>query len=679
MTFILGFSGGFDPVHPMADSADTRFVDSPFVFHDSAAVLLRDGEVIAAVEEERLNRIKHTNRFPARAIEYCLADAGVELGQLDALAYYSREPAISGLVGVHTLRRPWTEPQWSARQLMRGLFRRHFGHALDPGKLRFIDHHTTHAMSASALAPFDESLVITLDGQGNGLSGTVFTGRRRRLELKAELPESLSLGALYTRAIAFLGYRQFDEYKVMGLAPYGDPERFRPLFRKLYDLASNGRYTLHLGRLPELLSVGPPRRAGEPFTQTHKDLAAALQATLEAIATHHILHYQQQTGERNLCLVGGLAHNCTLNGKLLRSGTFDRIFVQPAAHDAGCALGAALVADQSLNPDGTTSPLEHLYWGPDVGSSRTISRYLAPWRSLVTFRRLRNPARDAAELLAAGEAIGWVQGRSEFGPRALGNRSILADARPAANKDVINQMVKKREGYRPFAPAVLEEEVHRYFEVPEGKALPYMVFVVGVREEARELLGATTHIDGTARIQTVSRQTNPTFWELIDAFRQRTGVPVLLNTSFNNHREPIVDSVDDAVVCLLTTGLKYLVVGEFLVEEKPFDEEAWLALHPALCPHVQLAATRQLVPGEGFTDLHTVINTSYDRPGQRISPALHALLARADGQSSLAGLVRALEPSLGNAARQAAGDELRRLWEERLVVMSPTPRPAGGG
>jgi carbamoyltransferase len=350
-------------------------------------------------------------------------------------------------------------------------------------------------------------------------------------------PQSKSLGVLYLEAIKYIGYASFDEYKVMGLAPYGDPERFLGLLRTSYALLPDGKYDLALDRIDATLKPAVERRAkGAPITQAHMDLAAGLQSALEEIVLHVLRHHQRASGHRRLCLAGGVAHNCTMNGKIARSGMFEEIFVQPAAHDAGCALGAALAVSV---PDGAAPRprrLSSVYWGRDVGDDRAIRAELDRWSPWLTVERSADVARTAASLIAGGAVIGWVQGRSEFGPRALGHRSILADPRPAENKDRINRMVKKREAYRPFAPSVLEERAHEFFVLPQAAStLGFMVIVLEVREDRRELLGAITHVDGTARVQTVSRAASPRYWDVIHAFGELTGVPVLLNTSFNNN------------------------------------------------------------------------------------------------------------------------------------------------
>jgi carbamoyltransferase len=568
--------------------------------HDSACVLLENEKVIFAIEEERTNRIKHTNKFPFQALHSCLKNTGIKLDQVDLIAYYSSKENLDLI----TKRGFLNNAQVATSDpiiFFQSLFRKGFNYEIDPAKLCFISHHHAHAMSALALSGYESSLVTTFDGEGNNCSGMVFEGEGITLKQIANIPPSKSLGFFYLYVIAFLGYGIFDEYKVMGLAPYGDPEKYRKLFQTFYTLLSKGDYVIHEDKIvSSLFNLGIPRRKGEPFTQIHKDIAASLQENLENIVFHVLQYYKQETKQKNLCMAGGVAHNCTLNGKILRSGMFENVFVQPAAHDAGCALGAALYAYYNANPMAKKpSKLEHVYWGTDIGGSPSVLNQLMQWQYFITYDKLMNVSEQTAKLLADGYVVAWVQGRSEFGPRALGNRSILADPRPEENKERINKMVKKREGYRPFAPSVLEEDVDEFFEVPpHQKQFPFMVFVVNVREEKRKLLGAVTHIDGTARIQTVSRETNEKYYDLIQSFKKFVGVPVLLNTSFNNNVEPIVDSVQDAVVCFLTTELDYLVVGEYLVKKKEVSWKNHLSLKISLPPIFRCIRLRSLIQME---------------------------------------------------------------------------------
>ena len=653
---VLGLTGGLDAAHETA-------YDLPFDFiHDAAAVLVRDGRVEAAVEEERLNRIKHTNKAPRRALRFCLERAGLRPEQLDAVAFYATEPYCQRVLQSLHLAHPEIPELLTPRGMVQRFFRAEFGAEFPAAKVHFVDHHWAHAVSAYAMSGFDSALVATHDGQGEGVSGAIFEGRGRELRPLRRIPEQHSLGYLYRDVIKFLGYEMFDEYKVMGMAPYGDPAKYRPLFRTFFELLPDGEYRLHLDRVSALFRVAKPRRKGGDFTGEHRDIAAALQAATEEIGLHVLGHFRRQTGLSQLCLAGGVAHNCSLNGRILYSGLFERMMVQPAAHDAGCALGAALAVQLQLDPSSPVEPLRHVFWGPEAGTEAEIERELGRWRGLLEVEKRPDVVERAAELLAEGKALGWVQGRSEFGPRALGHRSILADPRPAANKDIINAMVKKREAYRPFAPSVLAEAVDTYFvTTPEQKSFPYMSVILQVRPEWRERLGAVTHVDGTARVQTVAQDASPRYWELIRAFGARTGVEMLLNTSFNNHAEPIVDSARDAVTCFLTTGLQALVVGDWLVTKRADDAAAWLALRPALVPAVALAAERRLGPGGVWTEARRARFTYHHGRSVPVSPELYRILGAADGSRTLG--------ELGATAAQLP--EIRDLWGQRVLALEP--------
>jgi carbamoyltransferase len=661
---VIGFSGGHDRIN------ENRYSISPHYWHDAAAVLVEDGNVVFAIEEERLNRIKHTNKLPVRAVRACLASRGARLSDVDLFAYY--ETYTESWLKRCVLESSREAPIVKADAFLRECFCRALGEDIDPDKFRFVHHHYAHAVSAFALSGYDRSLTITFDGEGDGWSGAVFQVDRGEYKRLTHISGDQSLGEYYQHMIGYLGYSRFDEYKVMGLAPYGDPERYRAVFRDFYTLLPNGDYEIaDMEKMLALFDFMMPRRKGEPFTQQHKDIAAALQESLEEIAFHVIRHYKEVTRERNLCLAGGVAHNCTLNGKILRSGLFENVFVQPAAHDAGCALGAALFACHKTGGERQAPrQMADVYWGPDIGEPNRVRDTLVKWRKLIQFSREGDIVERTADLLAAGRVIGWVQGRSEFGPRALGNRSILADPRPAENKDRINQLVKKREGYRPFAPSVLEEEAETYFDVSTG-AEPhgFMIFVVDVKRDKRELLGAVTHVDGTARIQTVSRKSNEQFWELIRAFGKRTGVPVLLNTSFNNNVEPIVDSVEDAIVCYLTTGLDYLVIGDYLARRKEISWEDYLSLGIDLPRHVSLNHLTEAYENEGLKSVFT-LRTSYDLKSHEVSPVIAAVLCCSNSTRTLKEILGAQGLSEPEKARQVV-DDLLDLWSRRLIILRP--------
>jgi carbamoyltransferase len=663
---ILGVHGGSRLEHE--DDRDG------FAYHDAAAVLMRNGEIVAAIEEERLSRMKHTNCFPARAIRFCLERGRCSLADVDVIAtnssvYHADLWAKMRLVDDPTLRAPA-----DGRSQLAASFERLFGCDVR-AKIHFCNHHYAHSWSAYAQSGFERALILSIDGDGDGGSGMVMQAEGRRLTKLRELSIPQSLGRLYQNLIKILGYDRFDEYKVMGLAPYGDPRALLPVFERCYRLLPKGEYAIEpmmtwFGHFDAAGLIAGARRKGDAFTQAHKDFAAALQCTLEKIVFHVLRHHQAATQERKLCLTGGVAHNCSMNGQVLYSGLFDEVFVQPAAHDAGGAVGAAYAAWYERQPDARPRRLKHLYFGADAGDEEAIGRALERWSGFVSWRHEPEIEAVTAGLLAEGEVIGWIQGRSEFGPRALGNRSILADPRPAGNKLRINEMVKKREEYRPFAPSVLEEKVAALFETPANEtAFPFMIFVLRVREHARALLGAITHVDGTARVQTVSREENPRYWRLIHEFDKRTGVPVLLNTSFNNNAEPIVDSIDDAVACFLTTGIDRLVAGGFVVTKKPQPEIRAALAHvvPTLPSSRKLAVATGA--GEAVFEIESVKSAQFGTPVFRISRDMFEVLQRADGSATLSALAEAagIDPS----RRQHVVDELFDLWTRRLVRVAP--------
>ncbi|MER9600066.1 carbamoyltransferase [Mesorhizobium sp. M0244] len=664
----LGISGGLDQVH------ENRFELPNAFMHDGAAVLVRDGQVIAAVEEERLNRIKHSNKLPIRSIQYCLSAAGVQFSDIDRVAVYASEPYANAMLeGMSASHPDILSIPLSAKSLVQDLLTREFGTKLDSSRISFVSHHQAHAVSAFAMSGFEQSLILAIDGCGDFLSGLLAVGSGTEITEIEAFPENNSLGLFYLETIRYLGYGLFDEYKVMGLAPYGDPAPYRELFEQFYELSANGGgYRVHLDRIgPALLRNIEVRRKGMPFTQQHRDVSASLQEALERIVFHILRHHREATGMKRLCLAGGVAHNCTMNGKLLYSGLFEDIFVQPASHDAGCALGAALIVSNEMGRPAPCERLQEVYWGPDLGSDRAVQQELNAWAGHLEVERSDDVASSAADWIANGAVIGWVQGRSEFGPRALGNRSILADPRPAANKDRINAMVKKREGYRPFAPSVLEEDASEFFDLPDGKReFPFMNFVVRVRDSKRALLGAITHVDGTARLQTVSRNANPAYWEVINAFKKRTGTPILLNTSFNNNAEPIVDSVADAIATFLTTELDGLVVGPFLVKKRAATLQDWTALAVSLPPYVSLHQDRAYT-AQDRQETVCEINTNHSSSDSvRISHDLFNLLMRIEGEAVLGDLLNTIAPD--QAKREALMEGLRRLWEQRLVRLHPS-------
>ncbi|HZF33033.1 MAG TPA: carbamoyltransferase C-terminal domain-containing protein, partial [Candidatus Angelobacter sp.] len=664
---VLGWHGGLH----LAGLEDSS---SGFAQHDGAAVLLRDGRIVAAIEEERLNRVKHSNFFPARAIRFCLAEAGVTIADVDAIVTDVEENLFNGVALLAALNDP-TLPVVPGRERIGGLFKREFGVDVSH-KVHFCRHHIAHLHGCWYSSGFPDALAVCLDGEGDGLSGLIASCSESRIEVLRPLAEAHSLGNFYTKMIGQLGFRRFDEYKAMGLAPYGDPTVYDALFQRMYALLPDGQFTIlpDEGRWGMLMEAGlltQARRKDQPFTQQHKDFAAALQAALERIVQHLLEHFHRVTAARRLCLSGGVAHNCTMNGRILRSGRFEQIYIQPAAHDAGNALGAALWLVRNAGQAIPRDIMPNLYLGSDVGSADEIGERLACWSPFVEAKRVPDAPAAAAEIMAGGGVIGWVQGRSEFGPRALGNRSILADPRPAANKDIINAMVKKREGFRPFAPSVLEERLADYFESLGVATVPFMVITLQVRPEMRQLLGAVTHADGSARVQSVSRADNPRYHALIEAFGRLTGVPVVLNTSFNNNAEPIVDSIDDAVACFLTTGINRLFVGDWLVEKaaRTPGDVAFLELVPHI-PQCRKLVERAPRPGAVSHSIESTVSSFFTESAVAISPVLARLLVdRANGASTRARCRRHGIEDPAQLSQLSA--ELFDLWQRRSIQLLP--------
>ena len=573
-------------------------------FHaDAAAALLMDGRVVAAVEEERFSRIKHVAGVPAEAVRACLAIGGVNAEAVAAFAV-SRNPRANvlrrALFVARTRPRPGllTDRWRNARRVYD--VGRAVGHVtgLDAGavrrRLHRVEHHPAHLASAFFVSPFDQAAVCAVDGFGDFVSTSWATGRGHRLEEIGRICFPHSLGLLYLAVTQHLGFVTYgDEYKVMGLAPYGAPDYVDRL-RTVVRLAPDGRFTLDLGyfrhwsegvrmtwedgepvigraftpRLEQLL--GPARRPDEPLTARHEAIAASLQVVFEEAVLHVLNALHRRTRLSRLCLAGGCAMNSVLNGKIRERTRFREVYVQPAAADSGTALGAALYVWHHLLGKPRGFVMDHGYWGPEF-DDRQIEAVLSATRGRLEAEGCRvewRPDEDAlcrwtAEQLAAGRIAGWFQGRMEWGARALGNRSILADPRRADMRDVLNARIKSREKFRPFALSVLEEAVDEYFvgAAPD----PFMAHVYPVRADKRAVIPAVTHVDGSGRLQTVNRQANARYWGLLKAFEKVTGVPVLLNTSFNEN-EPIVHQPQEALDCFLRTGMDVLVLGGFTIE-----------------------------------------------------------------------------------------------------------------
>ncbi|CCH69481.1 Nodulation protein nolNO [Phycicoccus elongatus Lp2] len=646
---VLGISGSFN-------TEDEQWITGlpRGFFHDSAAAIVEDGRVLFAAEEERLSRVKHTHAFPLRAIQACLRHRAVSLRDIDEVAFFFDETFLDHELSTFRLGRP-DLAEVGARARIGTLL----DGEVDPERINFVPHHVAHAAATYRESGFDQALVLVMDSSGEAESVSAFRAGDGELALEHQVPTAASLGQLYFRGTRFLGFRLFDEYKVMGLAPYGDPTRYRKVLSGLYELGPDATYQFDAEGMDErLLRAGiRPRRQDEPLGADHRDFAAALQETLETIVGHVAGGLMARTGQRNLCLSGGVAQNCTMNGRLASSGRFSDIFVHPASHDGGAALGAAF----GRAPGRQGGRRRRTDLGTDIGSDADIGRLLDAWGDHVTAELQDDIADAVAGQLAAGLVVGWAQGRAEFGPRALGHRSIVADPRPAANRDRINRIIKQRESFRPFAPAVLAERANDYFQLA-GVEPDFMTFALTVRARHRELLGAVTHVDGSARVQVVRRDVDHLFWRLIDRFGARTGTPVLLNTSFNSNTEPIVDSAADAVRCFLTTGLDQVAIGSYLVSRKALVFDA-STLVPVLTPTVAMRIRRPPRGPEEW-ELHEWSHPTDSARTARLSTAAAGAIIEAAGH-------RRLGDCVTSDSLPEVEAELISLWHSRLVDLVP--------
>lgn len=588
-------------------------------YHDSAAALLVDGEIVAAAHEERFTRKKHDPAFPSNAIKYVMDEAGTGCGDLLAVAFYEK-PLIKferlletyhafaprGVKSFLSAIPVWVKEKLFMKKMLRDEMRK-----LCKGDPRFLfpEHHLSHAASAFFPSPFEEAAILTVDGVGEWATSTLCHGKGNRIGIIKELDFPHSIGLLYSAFTYYTGFRvNSGEYKLMGLAPYGNPdseqlEEFRnKILEEIVDIRDDGSILLNMKyfnfatglrmsndkRWKDLFGI-PPRKGESELTAEYMNLALAIQQVTEEIILKLAGTARELTGSKNLAMSGGVALNSVANGKLLASGLFDDIWIQPAAGDAGGAVGAAYAGwhiwrgkDRNVSlPDS----MKGAYLGPEYSENdiqRTIRKYNAKFRHFPDFNEL---AELAAGQIAGGKVVGWFQGRMEYGPRALGNRSILGDARNPEMQKRMNLKIKFREGFRPFAPAVLEEDIGQYFDL--DRPSPYMLLVVPVKEHRRKPVPegtsdlemydrlyhirsdvpAITHVDFSARLQSVSRNTNPRFWQVIDQFKKITGYSVIINTSFNVRGEPIVCTPDDAFRCFMRTGMDYLVMGDYLFDK----------------------------------------------------------------------------------------------------------------
>jgi carbamoyltransferase len=581
-------------------------------YHDSAACLVRDGEILAAAQEERFTRKKHDHGFPKRAIEYCLAEGKIGAADLDLVAFYDK-PILKfdRILETYIAYAPrgyrsflkglplWLKQKLhTPRELDRGLEHRY------KGRYVFTRHHESHAASAFFPSPFERAAILTLDGVGEWSTGSVGLGEGNRIRLLKELRFPHSLGLLYSAFTYFCGFKVGSgEYKLMGLAPFGQPKYADLIRDRLLDLRPDGSFRMDMSYFAfctddvmtskkfDDLFGGPPRAMEGPLTEREMDIAASIQQVTEEIMLRAAQYAHELTGSRDLVMAGGVALNCVGNGRVLREGPFERIWIQPAAGDAGGALGAAtFVWHQLLDKPRSPLPEGDRQRGSLLGpaySEENVRSCLDAFEAV--YRHFESEdllADEVASLIASGNVVGHVDGRMEFGPRALGNRSILGDARSPRMQSVMNLKIKFRESFRPFAPSILRERVHDYFEMREKEDSPYMLLVAPVRadkrieihengargidklREPRSVVPAITHVDYSARVQTIDPERHPRFHRILRKFEEKTGCPVLINTSFNVRGEPIVCTPEDALRCFRATNIDALVIGRFLLRKK---------------------------------------------------------------------------------------------------------------
>ena len=585
-------------------------------YHDSAAALIQDGQILAAAQEERFTRRKHDARFPINAIGHCLNNAGIPPNEIDYVVFYDKpflkfERLLETYLafapkGFNSFRKAiplWLKEKLFQKKLLCEELNKCGFEGNLANRLLFSEHHLSHAASAFFPSPFSKAAILTMDGVGEWATTSFAFGRDNKIEIHKEIHFPHSIGLLYSAFTYYTGFKvNSGEYKLMGLAPYGEPKYAQRILDHLIDLKADGSFRLDLSyfnyctgltmtstRFHDLFGA-PPRSAESHLTQKHMDIAASIQKVTEEVVLRLSRSLIKETGEKNLCLAGGVALNCVANGKLLREGGQDHLWIQPASGDAGGALGAALAAyhlhlEQPRQLAASGDSMKGSYLGP-IFSDEEIAKRLEGMSAQFEVLEEDEFIRSCVEILQEGKAVGWFQGRMEFGPRALGARSILGDARSPQMQSVLNLKVKFRESFRPFAPSVLREDVSEWFDLDADS--PYMLLVADIAkkyqrpmtDEQKQLFGieklnvprsdipAITHVDYSARIQTVHKETNPRYHKLLSVFKSRTGCPVLVNTSFNVRGEPIVCTPEDAFRCFMGTGIEALAIGNCLLRKE---------------------------------------------------------------------------------------------------------------
>ncbi|MBI2133051.1 carbamoyltransferase [Candidatus Woesearchaeota archaeon] len=551
-------------------------------YHDAAACLVKDGKVIAAAEEERFTRKKHDHQFPENAIKYCLKHGGITGKELDYVGFYEK-PVLkfSRMLETHidTFPRSIEQftravPAWLTEKLrIKSIIHEKTGYK---GEIFFIKHHLSHAASAFLPSPFSESAIITWDAVGEWTTTAYGTGKGNKVKMTKELQFPNSIGMLYSTVTAFLGFKvNSDEYKVMGLASYGTPKYYDKLKKLVVQLEDGSikldteyfayEYSFRMYSSKFVREFGKPRKPETEITQYHIDLAASLQKLTEDMMVNIAKHVRKETGQKKLCMAGGVALNVVANKRILDESGFERIYVQPASSDAGGALGIAMYIYNSMLDNPRNYVMTNAYLGPEY-SDDEIKRYLdSNSIKYEEYEKEEDLLRETARLIHENRIIGWFQGRMEYGPRALGARSIIANPCNPEMKDILNSKVKHREDFRPFAPVTTEEDAKKYFKVKQPD--PFMVLLVDVKKDKMKLIPSVTHVDGTGRLQTTTEKDNPRYYRLIKTFKNLSKVPVLINTSFNIRGEPIVCSPNDAYRCFKGTGIDVLVMGRFIIKK----------------------------------------------------------------------------------------------------------------
>ncbi len=561
-------------------------------YHDAAACLLKDGKILSAVQEERFTRKKHDFSFPKNSIAYCLKEAGITIRDVSYVGFYEK-PFVKFERILTTYLATWPRsfpsfikamPLWLREKLwIPQIIRKELDYK---GEILYIDHHLSHAAGSYLVSPFDEAAILTMDGVGEWETATYGVGRGSDIELFKEIRFPHSLGLLYSAFTYYLGFRvNSAEYKVMGLAPYGKPVYYDLIMDKLVKVMEDGSFKMDMryfaydyglrmtNRKFDSLFGRPPRKPESELEGFHEDVAASVQKVTEEIVLRMARHAHKETGMKRLCLAGGVALNCVANGHIIRKTPFKEIYIQPAAGDAGGAIGVAAYIYYSLlgNKRTEDSVMASAFLGPEF-SNETIKKYLV--ENGIAYSEYNNEGliKTSAKLISDQKVIGWFEGRMEFGPRALGARSILADPRNPDAKNIVNSKIKFREEFRPFAPTVLKEKCGEFFELETES--PFMLIVADVKKDKR-FMPSITHVDGSARIQTIARRENPLYYDFINEFLRITGCPVVLNTSFNLRGEPLVCTPHDAYLCFMRSGLDYLVMGNFILDKagmKPLKE-----------------------------------------------------------------------------------------------------------